>query len=305
MINWRVTSIVVVLGALVLALAAMPPGARAAGQAEIALSGPSGTQTTATPFDVTVSITRANVRWAGYNAQIAYDTSVLQVKDVARLPLAACNDTSWANPYNTPTVLVACVFQDSTDTGPVDKITFQCLKDGSSELHLVTMTEDTIQGTTMLDENAIIIPTDLKDGPTVTCGAGGPLATVAIPTNPPQSAVDTAVAAGAPTPHPGASESSGSPVAGATGGAANGGGTAASGTAAGPGASASAGPAATRAAATSAASASKTSTANATQTSSDSGMPAWLIALIVVVVLAAAGVAGWLVLKRRGGASGV
>jgi len=201
MIRWRWAA-VAVLGAVALALGAWASRTSAASPGELTLSGPTTEQTTDKPFDVTLSVTRAEQTWAVYNAHIAYDNNVLEVKDVQRLPLADCNDQSWGVAETKPTVLVACVFQESTETGPATRITFQCLRDGRSELHLITMDEDSIQGSSLLDVNALTIPTDLVDGPTITCGAGGPLATVPIPTNPPQSAVDTAIAGGVPTQPP-------------------------------------------------------------------------------------------------------
>ncbi len=200
------------LAALVLAFGVSARGAVAASPGGLALSVGSATQTTSTPFDVTVSITRADQEWAVYNVQVAYDSSVLQVKSVTRLPIADCTDANWANPQTTPTVLIACVFQASTATGPIDTITFQCLKDGSSVLHLVTLAEDSIQGSTLSDFNADAIPTDLTDGPTIKCGAGGPVETVAIPTNPSQGDVQTAIAGSAiPAPTGAATAPSGTP----------------------------------------------------------------------------------------------
>ncbi len=293
-------------GAVALSLLAMTISVRAASPAEMRVDAPADTQVVGKPFTARVSITRAATTWAGYNDQVIYDPKVLRVNSVKAGGIANCDPAStWGSPQTAPTIQAACVFQATQVTGVTEIIEFECLKDGSSALHLVTTTEDNIGGTGLFDNNAVPIPTDLVDS-SVTCGAGGPIETIAVPTNP---APPTSIPADGSTPAPGggtpgaasSAAAGGTPGAGATGGAA--GGTAASGTATGPGASASAGPAATRAAATS--SASKTSTAqNATQTSSDSGMPAWLIAVIVVVVLGAAGGAGWLVLRRRKGASG-
>lgn len=152
---------------------ASPPSVAPLCGGELGLSGPSGAQAVGASFDVTLSIKHAWQAWGMYQADIAYDTSVLHVTDVTRLPIAGCNDLNWDVPQTAPTIIVRCMFQSSTDTGPVDTITFQCLKDGSSELHLVTPAEDSIQGSTLYDVSTENIGTYLTDGPTVTCGSGG------------------------------------------------------------------------------------------------------------------------------------
>ncbi len=303
MVRFRVP---LALAAALLGLLAMSVASHAAAPAEMRVDAPSGTQVVGKPFTVNVSITRADATWAGYTDQLIYDPKVLKVNSVKPGGLADCKDpNTWANPQTSPTVLSACVFQSTTATGVSEIIEFECLKDGASELHLVTTAEDPVNGSALFNEGAAPIATDLVDA-TVSCGAGGPIETVAVPTNP---AAPSSVPGGGTTPAPGGGTpgASGSAPAGGTPGA---GGTSASGTAASgtdtaPNAALAPGSAATRQAATGTAAASKTSTAQgSTQSSGDSGMPAWLIAVIVVAVLAAAGGAGWLVLKRRGGASG-
>jgi hypothetical protein len=155
---------------------ASPPSAYPPCLAGLALSVASSSQATSTPFDVTVAITRADATWAGYSIEIAYDRSVLRVNNAANVSIPICNNGTWAtsgNPSQEPTIILGCVFQQTTAAGPTATITFQCLKDGSSVLHLVTLAEDSIQGSTLFDENAVFIPTELTDGPTITCGAGG------------------------------------------------------------------------------------------------------------------------------------
>ena len=297
------------LGAIVAVFAASVSGVVAASPGGLALSVGSATQDTSTPFDVTLSVTRADQTWALYNAEIAYDTTVLKVNSVTRLPFAQCNDANWAAPQTTPTIVVACVFQSSTATGAASTITFQCLKDGSSELHLVTPAEDSINGSTLSDENAEVIPTDLTDGPTITCGVGGPVQTVAIPTNPTGADVETAVA-GSPIPAPtgGSSPAAGTPGAAETSvaqGTPAAGGTSTAGTPL---------PAAIRtqaAAATGTAAKAptvsgpaRTSTALAVGSgsggsSSGGSSNTGLIIVIVVIVVALAAGGGWLFWKRQ------
>jgi hypothetical protein len=301
------------------AVSVLARGAVAAGQAGLTLTAPSGGQSISTPFDVTLSISRADATWAGYNAQIAYDSSVLQVKDVQMVKIADCNDSNWAAIQTTPTVVVTCVFQESTETGPVDTITFQCLKDGASELHLVTLAEDSIQGSQLFDFNAETIPTDLVDGPIITCGAGGPVATVPIPTNPPQSDVQTAIAGGGiVTPAPGGTTASGTPAPGGTAsgtegtpgsaGTSTSSGTAGAGKTAAPGGTA-AGRGTAAAGATAGSSVlsapARTSTAAARaltgDNSSDSGSSntGLIIAIIVVVVVVGGAGAGFMYWRSR------
>src|SRR5438128_722958 len=98
------------LGALVaaalVALAIVAP-AGAAGPGAMRVNAPSAKQTTSTPFEVTVEITRADITWAGYNDEMAYDRSVLKVNSVTSAGIAGCNDTSWANPETEPIILAA------------------------------------------------------------------------------------------------------------------------------------------------------------------------------------------------------
>jgi hypothetical protein len=176
-------------------------GALAASPAEMRVNAPEGTQPVGSTFEVTVSITRAGATWAGYTDQMTYDSSVLEIKDVTRGGIASCDEGTWANPQKLPTLLAACVFQSTTATGTTEKIQMQCLKDGTSLLHLITTTEDTINGSTLFDVDAVTIPTDLVDAK-VTCGGGGPVATVPIPTNPSQSDLLTAAASPPWTPIP-------------------------------------------------------------------------------------------------------
>ena len=186
---------------VLLAAGLLVRGAAAAAPAEMRVTAPSGTQAVSSTFEVTVSITRADAKWAGYTDQIAYDSSVLLIKGVTRGGIANCDEGTWANPQMKPTILSACVFQSTNATGVTEKIQVQCLKDGTSEFHLITPAEDKINGSMLFDESASAIPTDLVDA-TITCGGGGPLATVPIPTNPSQSDLATAAASAPWTPVP-------------------------------------------------------------------------------------------------------
>jgi len=187
------------LAATAVVLFATP--AQAANPAAMRVNVPPGTQTVGTPFEVTVEITRATATWGGYTMHLLYDTKVLKVDKVERGQVADCTDANWGNPFTQPAILSACVFQETTGTGITEKIQFECIKDGTSALHFITPTEDTVNGTGLFDPDAVPIATDLTDG-TVTCGAGGPLETVAVPTNPTSSDVATAQAGKPWTPVP-------------------------------------------------------------------------------------------------------
>lgn len=177
----------------------------AASPAEIAVEGPAGAQQIGLPFQVTTSITRFQTgggvtTWAGWSMQLAYDGSVLQVNSVVRGSL--CPASSYGNPQVSPTIITGCVFQSSTATGTMDVITFECIDAGSSPLHLVTLAEDPVQGTTLFDENAVNIATDLVDGAPVTClGAATPTPTnTHTPTPTPVTPTLTPTPTSTPTP---------------------------------------------------------------------------------------------------------
>jgi hypothetical protein len=139
--------------------------------------------------------------WAGLSAEVLYDTIVLNVDKVTPPP-TVCTDEDWGAPQTTPTVVIGCAFQSSTASGPIAVISFECLTNGRSVLRLVPQSEDQGYGSQVFDENAVPYSLDLTDSE-VTCGAGGALKTVAVPTSPSTSDVATANAGPPATPVPG------------------------------------------------------------------------------------------------------
>jgi hypothetical protein len=126
--------------------------------------------------------------WGGYQMQLAYDDTVLQVNSVTRG--GVCPASTWGNPSTDP-VITGCAFQSSTATGTDSTIEFQCKAGGTSALHLVTFAQDPVNGTVVFDEVGANIPTTTVDS-SVTC-AEPPTNT---PTNTPTA---TATATNTPT----------------------------------------------------------------------------------------------------------
>ena len=105
--------------------------------------------------------------WGGYNFQLTYDPTVLNLDSVAAGGVTAGCGSNWAQIPSSPgQILTTCVFQSSTNVSPppTDVIQFDCLKAGVSPLHMVTLGEDATQGSTFFDENAVNITTSLTDG---------------------------------------------------------------------------------------------------------------------------------------------
>jgi hypothetical protein len=139
--------------------------------AQMTVRAPDGPQAVGKPFEVSVEIARAETTWAGYNLQLEYDTSVLQVKSVTPGGVAGCGSQSaWGNPEQSP-VRTGCAFQETTATGVSDVIQFQCIGPGKSRLHLTTLAESEAWGTSLFDFWGTNIATDLVDGSVECTGA--------------------------------------------------------------------------------------------------------------------------------------
>jgi len=188
------------------ALAAAPLG-RASGQvaagadaAAIAIDAiPGGTVDPAVaaavgaPVAVNLVITGAAGPYRAYQYELQWNLSVLAYDsgvslmpdglDVCQFPVVTESRVTGGCAAQAPT----------TYLGPVDTLSFRCLADGTSLLHLVTADEDPIFGTGLYAAPGQRASTVLTDA-WVTCGAGGP-----VPTAP---ATPTATMGG-PTPLPG------------------------------------------------------------------------------------------------------
>ena len=113
--------------------------------------------------------------WAGYDLELAYDATVLQVNGDTR---GMCAADSWTNAELAPSIVSGCFRQTITTTGTLETITLTCVRDGSSALRLVSpeAPDRTSSGTSLFDEFANPFATTLVSG-SVTCGGPGPTAT--------------------------------------------------------------------------------------------------------------------------------
>ncbi len=201
--------------ALALAAGAAPLAGPASGQmAENAMAVdavPGGaidatrTVTGGDPFDITINVTSVGTPYQAYQFNVRYDMSILQfVTGQNHQPggLAACS----APLDNNSSIYLGCASftNETTDfMGVTDTLTFRCIADGVSPLHLLTDEEVGITtGTNMAAGNAQMVPMRLTDA-SITCASTGatpqPEAVQATAT---ASAVETRVAAGL-TPYPG------------------------------------------------------------------------------------------------------
>ncbi|HXF52248.1 MAG TPA: hypothetical protein VNM43_11260 [Dehalococcoidia bacterium] len=209
--GWRTLLVALAMWGVLLAASMFVTSRAASSPAEISIVGSGGPYLVGATFQVSTTLTKftptaQQPKWAGWTTQVAYDTTVLQAV-AAQLPSsgALCEpSTFWAASQLEPTVVAGCFAQSKTATGVLEVVTFKCVAEGTSPLHLVTLSEDPALGTTMFDESAVNIPTDLVDGPTVTCaGPATPTAT-STPTStpPPASPTPTFTPTATPTPAP-------------------------------------------------------------------------------------------------------
>jgi hypothetical protein len=156
--------------------------AQPAGTAEVRLNVPAGPQPLRTPFRVTIELASVSGTWAGYQTYVAYDDDLVEVLDISPGGIANCDtEQTWGNPSVPPFIQTGCAFQESTEVGIMEVITFQCLKDGRAPLRFVSREADPAAGTFIFDENAVYFDTKVTDGEII-CGAGGPASTVELPT---------------------------------------------------------------------------------------------------------------------------
>jgi len=143
------------------------------GSATIAVNAPGSAQAGGVPFAVPVDLTSftpgTSTTWAGYDLELAYDATVLQAISSTR---GLCSADAWANPDLAPRVVSGCAFQSNTTTGTLETITFACLREGSSTLHLVPLSapDREASGTNLFDVNASSFALTLIDG-SITCAS--------------------------------------------------------------------------------------------------------------------------------------
>ncbi len=145
--------------------------AAAVGNAVFAVNAPAAAYTS-TPFTATIDLTAipAGSAWSTYVNQLRYNTSVLKVNSVTPGGIGTCTTANgnWGVESTVP-VVDWCAFENNlTTTGPATVIQFQCLRYGTSPLHLVTLAEDSNWGTALFDTSAVNFPTLTSDA-TVTC----------------------------------------------------------------------------------------------------------------------------------------
>jgi hypothetical protein len=152
-------------------------------------------------FDVSVNVTRAGLAYNGYQAKAQFNPGILQFQWVD--PNGVQYSGLGGMSLDADAVVAADnVFAGSalesgetTATGQAHLLRFQCVGEGTSPLHLMTLGEEPIFGSTTIAPLGDMIPTDLKDAE-VTCAsvidADG------------DGCVNLEEMAGAPPPKPGA-----------------------------------------------------------------------------------------------------
>jgi len=141
--------------------------------ATFSMSAPTLGQLPGIPFDVTSNLTALALTvsapsMAGYNFELAYDSSILAITHVA--PTLCVPIGVWGNPTKLPTVSTGCYLQQVTSTGVIDTFTMVCLKDGVSALHIFPYLDPDADGlgTEAFDYATNLFALTLEDA-TVTC----------------------------------------------------------------------------------------------------------------------------------------
>jgi hypothetical protein len=165
-----------------------PPAPATAVTATIAVDAVSGGAVDATrvvtgpsPFDVDIVVTKAGSGYQGYQYLFKWDPAIVAYegeKDLKPAGIDICG-TPTLESENTLYTGCAKLSQGALNyTGPVSTLTFHCVADGVSPLHLMTFAEDKDFGTSVLGWTGVIIETTLTDA-SVTCqGVGQSPATV-------------------------------------------------------------------------------------------------------------------------------
>lgn len=130
------------------------------------------TVTGTVPFDVDVLITQAGTPYAGYDSILEFDPSILALVGHSYLATDIFNLCADAT-TGTGRVNSGCARSTGTTTftGGTDRISFQCIGQGTSALHLVPP-EGNVTHTSMLGAGGTLVPTALSDAQ-ITCGEGG------------------------------------------------------------------------------------------------------------------------------------
>jgi hypothetical protein len=127
------------------------------------------------PFDVDIVTVNVEPAYQGYQYMLIWDPEVLAFD--GQVDLKAGGLDLCATPATTERrVAAGCLStaEPTTYAGPLNTVTFHCVGDGTSDLHLLTSEEEGSFTTTLLP-NGVVISTALTDA-SVTCegvGAGG------------------------------------------------------------------------------------------------------------------------------------
>jgi hypothetical protein len=132
----------------------------------------SRTVTGTSPFDVDVVVDKALSGYQGYQYKVQWDPAVLAYEaqeDLMPAELELCAEPT----VRDNTVYGGCArVTETTDyTGPIHRLTFRCVANGASPLHLITLVEDRHFGSTLLGFAGVTIETALVDA-SVTCQGG-------------------------------------------------------------------------------------------------------------------------------------
>jgi hypothetical protein len=121
------------------------------------------------PFEIDINILRATTGYQAYQYYLEWDPNLLALdghRDLKPDGLELC-----ANPAISADVVAAgclSVTEPTTFAGPVSTITFHCVANGTSVLHLLTSAEDPASFSTAMAPRGVVIHTDLTDA-SVTC----------------------------------------------------------------------------------------------------------------------------------------
>jgi hypothetical protein len=132
----------------------------------------SGTVTGGSPFGVDVVVDKAVSGYQGYQYKVQWDPAVLAYdaqEDLKPAELELCAVPT----VGEDTVYGGCarVTETTNYTGPIHRLTFRCVANGTSPLHLMTLIEDQHFGSTVLAFAGATVETALVDA-SVTCQGG-------------------------------------------------------------------------------------------------------------------------------------
>jgi hypothetical protein len=165
------------------------PRAYAATSATFAVSS-GGTHAVNDSFSLTVALSNVTFdsdspTWVGYDLELGYDPLVLNASAVSP---TLCTPSAWGSTSLSPGVVTGCFMPaGSTSTGILETITFTCLADGTTSLHLPAHHAGTVgAGNGLFDAHATDFTMTLVDS-TVVCGTGinGPTPTPTTPADTP------------------------------------------------------------------------------------------------------------------------